>query len=109
MNPAAKRGSETNYTTDGSNICPCLVHMNVTASTDLKCQNSPLIKPASSIINLFKIHNMNMFKINLNPVLCISAFLLVAYCTLVPSTSSEKVSQLVLFLDRFLSIESEFK
>lgn len=50
-----------------------------------------------------------MFKINLNPVLCISAFLLVAYCTLVPSTSSEKVSQLVLFLDRFLSIESEFK
>lgn len=65
MNPAAKRGSESNYTTVRSNICPCMDHMSLTASTHI--QISPSVKAAPDNTDLFKY--VNMFQINLCPVL----------------------------------------
>lgn len=65
MNPAAKRGSETNYTTVRSNICPCTDYMSLTASTHI--QISPSVKAAPDDTDLFKY--VNMFQMNLCPLL----------------------------------------
>lgn len=100
MNPAVKRGSESNYTTVRSYICPCMDHMSLTASTHI--QISPSVKAAPDNTDLFKY--MNMFQMNLCPVLYtyFSIFTSVfVCCSLVPSTSTEKVRHPVLFLDRF--------
>lgn len=65
MNPAAKRGSESNYNPVRSNICPCIDHMSLTASTQI--QMLPSVKAAPDNTDLFKY--VNMFQMNLCPVL----------------------------------------